>query len=114
MHPIEFHQQKLSQKVSYKRLAITLLLIQIPFSLAACSTIKVHAYDHDILHPYLGTKTAVKAFVNSFSDYYIFGQQFLMAIDVPFCFAADTLLFPYDLIVRSNRHSHAKQQADEG
>ncbi|MEJ2622476.1 MAG: YceK/YidQ family lipoprotein [Candidatus Thiodiazotropha sp.] len=70
---------------------------------AGCSTVKVHFYDHHILHPYLGTETAVKEFIRSFSDYYLYGQPILMAMDVPFCFAADTLLLPYDLIIKIRR-----------
>jgi uncharacterized protein YceK len=81
-----------------------LMMVFIMSLSVGCSTVKVHLYDQQILHPYLGTKTAVKEFINSFTDYYIYGQQFLMAMDVPFCFAADTLLLPYDIIIKIRRH----------
>ena len=75
-----------------------------------CSTAKVHVYDHDILHPYLGTKTATRLFVRSFSEYSYYGQPFLMAMDIPLCLVTDTVLFPYDLIVRAKRHSRAEHE----
>ncbi|MCG7872728.1 MAG: YceK/YidQ family lipoprotein [Candidatus Thiodiazotropha lotti] len=73
-----------------------------------CSTVKVHLDDHDILHPYLGTKTAVNNFIRSFSDFYLYGEQFVRAMDVPFCFVADTLLLPYDLMVKVRRHQRQR------
>ncbi|ODC02088.1 hypothetical protein A3197_21370 [Candidatus Thiodiazotropha endoloripes] len=73
-----------------------------------CSTVKVHLDDHDILHPYLGTKTAVNIFIRSFSDFYLYGEQFVRAMDVPFCFVADTLLLPYDLMVKVRRHQRQR------
>jgi uncharacterized protein YceK len=88
------------------------LLAALLLFVSGCSTVKVHALNHDILHPYLGTKTAVKAFVISFKDYHYYGEQYLMAVDVPFCFVADTLLFPYDFIVHYRRHNQLGEGYD--
>ena len=98
-YPTLFTHRMSLIKVFKLTLASMLLL-----SVSGCSTVKVHVYDHDILHPYLGTKTAVRGFFNSFTDYDYYGQPFLMAADVPLCLVADTLLFPYDFIVRVDRH----------
>ena len=87
---------------------IYILLLVFPLSLTGCSTVKVHASNHDILHPYLGTQQAIRGFYDSFSDYVIYNQATLMAIDIPFCFAADTLMLPYDLTVWLNRHADRK------
>ncbi|MEW8239773.1 MAG: YceK/YidQ family lipoprotein [Candidatus Thiodiazotropha taylori] len=76
--------------------------------LTACSTVKVHLQDHHILHPYLGTKTAIHNFIRSFSDFYLYGEQFVRGMDVPFCFVADTLLLPYDLMVKLRRHQRQR------
>lgn len=73
--------------------------------ITSCSTVKVHSYDQNILHPYLGTKTAIDVFYDSFSDYVIYNQVTLAAMDIPFCFVADTVLLPYDLVVWLNRRS---------
>ena len=78
-------------------------------SSAGCSTVKAHAYDYNILHPYLGTKTATRNFVRSFSQFTYYGEQILWAADVPLCLVADTVLFPYDLIVRNRRHNQAAE-----
>ncbi|MCG7966853.1 MAG: YceK/YidQ family lipoprotein [Candidatus Thiodiazotropha taylori] len=76
--------------------------------LTACSTVKVHLQDHDILQPYLGTKRAVHNFIRRFSDFYLYGEQFVRGMDVPFCFVADTLLLPYDLMVKLRRHQRQR------
>jgi uncharacterized protein YceK len=85
---------------SYKLILSALFTLFI----TGCSTVKVHSYDHEILHPYLGTETALDGFYDSFSDYVIHNQASLMAIDIPFSFVADTLLLPYDAVVWFVRH----------
>ena len=77
---------------------IGLILILMLF-ICSCSSIKVHANNSSAVHPYAGTKLAVKSFFDSFVSYDYYGQPSLMAIDVPLCFFADTLLLPYDLII---------------
>jgi uncharacterized protein YceK len=84
---------------------VPLLIIFILLPATGCSTIKVHARNHDILHPYLGTEQAVQGFYDSFSDYAIYNQATLMAIDIPLCLAADTIALPYDLVVWLNRRA---------
>jgi uncharacterized protein YceK len=84
---------------------LSILLLYIVISLSACSSIKVHATNHDILHPYLGTERAIQGFYDSFSDYVIYNQATLMAIDIPMCLVADTLVLPYDLVVWLNRRT---------
>ncbi|MCU7937055.1 MAG: YceK/YidQ family lipoprotein [Candidatus Thiodiazotropha sp. (ex Dulcina madagascariensis)] len=69
------------------------------FLMAGCSTLKVHLFEHEIVHPFVGTKTAVRQFGNSFTDFDYYGEQFLWAVDIPMCMVADTLLLPYDLYV---------------
>lgn len=71
--------------------------------LAGCSTIQVHSTQSGGLHPYIGTKQAFKGFANSFIDYDYYGQPFLMAVDIPLCLVADTLVLPYDVAVYLKR-----------
>ncbi|ODB82266.1 hypothetical protein A3194_18515 [Candidatus Thiodiazotropha endoloripes] len=99
---------KKTQKGCFESFYRALLVASIISLSVGCSTVKVHLNDHDILHPYLGTKSAVKNFIRSFSDFYLYGQQVVMATDVPFCFIADTLLFPYDLMVKLRRHQRQR------
>lgn len=73
--------------------------------ITGCSTVKVHNYNDNILHPYLGTKTAVSGFSKSFSDYVMYNQVTLMAIDIPFCFVANTLLLSYDAVAWFTRQN---------
>ncbi|MCG8015514.1 MAG: YceK/YidQ family lipoprotein [Candidatus Thiodiazotropha sp. 'RUGA'] len=97
-----------NQKGCFQSICRALLVASILSVLMACSTVKVHLQDHDILHPYLGTKRAVHNFIRSFSDFYLYGEQFVRAMDVPFCFVADTLLLPYDLMVKVRRHQRQR------
>jgi uncharacterized protein YceK len=98
-----WREQNFKGKRHFSTVVRALLMASCMSFSVGCSTVKVHLYDHQILHPYLGTKTAVKLFIRSFSDYYLHGQQMVMALDVPFCFVADTLLFPYDLMAKIRR-----------
>lgn len=91
-------------KRCFQSICGALLVASILSVLTACSTVKVHLQDHDILHPYLGTKRAIHNFIRRFSDFYLYGEQFVIGMDVPFCFVADTLLLPYDLMVKLRRH----------
>ncbi|MCG7984191.1 MAG: YceK/YidQ family lipoprotein [Candidatus Thiodiazotropha lotti] len=103
MRRAEFRAKK-TEKGCFHSFYRAVLVASILSLSVGCSTVEVHLDDHDILHPYLGTKTAVNKFIRSFSDFYLYGQQMVMAMDVPFCFVADTLLLPYDLMVKVRRH----------
>ena len=103
-------QRKNRKKRRFQSFGRAVLVASILSVSIGCSTVKVHLDDHDILHPYLGTKTAVNVFIRSFSDYYLYGQQVVMAMDVPLCFVADTLLLPYDLMVKTKRHQRQQNQ----
>ncbi|MCG8089480.1 MAG: YceK/YidQ family lipoprotein [Candidatus Thiodiazotropha endolucinida] len=97
-----------NQQGCFQSICRALLVATILSVLTACSTVKVHLQDHHILHPYLGTKTAIHNFIRSFSDFYLYGEQFVRGMDVPFCFVADTLLLPYDLMVKLRRHQRQR------
>lgn len=75
------------------------LLLPFFFSLylGGCATIEVHSGENSTPAPYSGTGLAVKNTGRSVFDYEYFGEVFVRAVDVPLCFIADTIIFPYDV-----------------
>ena len=67
------------------------------FWLTACSTIQIHSDNSIIPSPYLGTKYAAIKTLRYWKNYDFYGQVVLVALDVPLCLVADTLLLPYDI-----------------
>ena len=74
---------------------IALLSIPLVF-LAACSTIQVHSENGITPKPYLGTNYALHKTKKYWDHYDFYGQVVLVAMDIPLCLIADTLLLPYD------------------
>lgn len=64
--------------------------------LAACSTIEVHSEIGITPKPYLGTIYALHKTKKYWGHYDFYGQVVLVAMDIPLCLIADTLLLPYD------------------
>lgn len=65
------------------------------FFVSGCSTIVAHS-EHKTPIPYAGTKSALKEVKKSWYDYDFYGQVYIYAIDTPFSFIADTVLYPID------------------
>ena len=64
--------------------------------LNGCSSVRVHS-DPDVTPaPYVGTKQALRNTKQYWYDYDFYGQVALVALDIPLCVVADTLLLPYD------------------
>lgn len=63
---------------------------------SGCSSIAAHS-EHEAPMPYAGTKSALKEVKKSWFDYDFYGQVYIYAIDVPFSFIADTVLYPIDV-----------------
>ena len=71
-------------------------LVLIFAQLGGCASIQVHS-DPDVTpDPYLGTKQALRNTKRYWHDYDFYGQVALVALDIPLCVVADTLLLPYD------------------
>jgi uncharacterized protein YceK len=99
--------RKRKRNENWRRNWITVISIWLLSMTNGCSTINAHRSDHDILHPYLGTKSAVSHFYNSFFDYTYYNEATVRAVDIPFCFVADTILIPYDTFIWSKRQSRS-------
>ena len=63
--------------------------------MSGCSSIATHSQQETSV-PYAGTKQAFKKAKKTWFDYDYYGQFTLYAIDVPFSFITDTLLYPID------------------
>jgi uncharacterized protein YceK len=90
------------KRVFYKsaaRISRSIGLMLLLIFINGCSTVSVHIQNPNMVHPYVGTKVAIKRFFNSFVDYDYYGEQFLYGMDIPLCLVTDTVLLPYDLIV---------------
>ncbi|WP_455203760.1 hypothetical protein [Kaarinaea lacus] len=69
-----------------------------------CSTIHVHNDKSiSVPGPYVGTKRAIKKTEYYWNNYSFYGQPLYVAMDVPLCFVADTLVLPIDLY-RANQN----------
>jgi len=64
-------------------------------SVSGCSSIVAHS-KQETPAPYAGTKSAIKKAKKSWYEYDFYGQFSIYAMDAPFSFIADTLLYPLD------------------
>lgn len=64
-------------------------------SVGGCSSIAAHSKQKSPV-PYAGTKSAIKQAKKTWFDYDFYGQFSIYAIDAPFSFIADTVMYPID------------------
>lgn len=79
---------------------IAVLLFTLFFN--GCSTVAVHSKSGVVPKPYAGTNIALKNTKRQWYKYDLYGLIVLTALDVPFSFMADTVLYPIDIYRLNN------------
>ncbi|MBL1277345.1 MAG: hypothetical protein COB30_014780 [Ectothiorhodospiraceae bacterium] len=80
------------EKSIHANIIVTSVLV---LFMSGCSSIAMHSQQETPV-PYAGTKQAFKKAKKTWFDYDYYGQFNFYAIDVPFSFITDTVLYPID------------------